>query len=261
MKLAVIIRILPVIHPDLYRVGYFAGRNRRHSKLIDIGQAAHRTGVLIVIQIAQRPFYCAAGQLQRCGFQRCAGTFRIIIQTDRFLAFHIADHSRRCIQLDLGQLHLGGILLRAVCDIVVPVGAGGCAIGGHAAQGGQQPITGILRLHGKAFIAKRKRCAVLCCFCLRTAVHPAFRQQAQHAAGRVGKHIIQRVRQVFQACSLIIGRLLMLIAVRQRSNLLVILAIFKEIAHVVVAAAAGVLNRQRQLLLGQELGLARRLVA
>lgn len=131
----------------------------------------------------------------------------------------------------------------------------------HAAQGGQQPVTGILRLHGKAFIAKRKRCAVRCRFCLRTAVHPAFRQQAQHAAG-VGQHVIQRVRQFFQACSLIIGRLRFLIVIRQISNLLVIRGIFKEIAHVVVAAAAcAIVYRQRQLLLGQELGLARRLVA
>ena len=53
----------------------------------------------------------------------------------------------------------------------------------------------------------------------------------------------------------------MLIAVRQHSNLLVILDILKEIAHVVVAAAAGAFNRQRQLFPGQELGLARCWVA
>ena len=212
------------------------------------------------------PFHCKAGNIRLCA---CGRPWRHTVSAEQ-LQGCLGIYSckgvlvcLRCIQLDLGQLHLGGCYAQAVCDIVVPVGAGGCAVGRHAAQGGQQPVTGILRLHGKAFIAKRKRCAARCRFCLRTAVHPAFRQQAQHAAGvgRVGQHFMQRVRQGCQTSGLCIGRILLLIAVRQLSNLLVIRAIFKEIAHVVVAAVVGILNRQRQLLPGQELGLARRRVA
>ena len=213
------------------------------------------------------PFHCKAGNIRLCA---CGRPCRLTVSAEQ-LQGCLGIYSckgvlvrLRCIQLDLGQLHLGGILLRAVCNIVVPVGAGGCAIGGHAAQGGQQPVTGILRLHGKAFIAKRKRCAVLCCFCLRAAVHPAFRQQAQHAAGvgRVGQHVLQRICQGCQLLGLVIRPIRCSLPSRcQLSDFLVIRGIFKEIAHVVVAAAAGTLNCQRQLLLGQELGLARRLVA